>query len=123
MSEPALISLPLQRTAEVPFRTYKQSQAALARKRLFPLTIFYTLYAIFVLALAFSTTHPWTTVAFFSAGWVTWTFVEHLFHRYVLHGRFPAAKVSSADSCTSGSTLSTGIITRGLSMGHTSVVN
>jgi sterol desaturase/sphingolipid hydroxylase (fatty acid hydroxylase superfamily) len=92
MSEPALISLPLQRSAEVPFQTYKRSQAALARKRLYPLTVFYTLYAILVLALAFSTTHPWIAVAFFSAGWVTWTFVEYLFHRYVLHGRFPAGK-------------------------------
>ena len=92
MSEPALISLPLQRTAEVPFQTYKRSKAALARRRLYPLTIFYTLYAILVLALAFSTMHPWTTVAFFSAGCVTWTFVEYLFHRYVLHGRFPPGK-------------------------------
>jgi len=89
---PYFKSLPLQRTAEVPFRTYKPSQAALARKRLYPLTIFFTLYAIRVLALAFSTTHPWTTVAFFSAGWVTWTFVEYLFPRYVLHGRFPPGK-------------------------------
>jgi len=31
MSQPALISPPVQRTAEVPFQTYKRSQAALAR--------------------------------------------------------------------------------------------
>ena len=31
MSQPALISPPLQRTAEVRFQTYKRSQAALAR--------------------------------------------------------------------------------------------
>jgi sterol desaturase/sphingolipid hydroxylase (fatty acid hydroxylase superfamily) len=92
MSEPALVAPPQQRTAEVPFATYKRHQAALARHRLYPLTVFYTLYAILVFAIAFSTTHPWIAVAFFSAGCVTWTLVEYLFHRYVLHGRFPAGK-------------------------------
>ena len=65
MSEPALISLHAQRDAEVPFQTYKRSQAALARRRLYSLSAFYTLYAILVLAIAFSTKHPWIAVAFF----------------------------------------------------------
>src|SRR5580692_5282647 len=80
------------RSVEIPFETYKRSQAALARYRLYPLTVFYTLYAILVLIIAFSTAHPWTAVVFFSAGCVTWTLVEYLFHRYVLHGRFPPGK-------------------------------
>src|SRR5260370_12355484 len=92
MSEPALIAPPQQRTAEVPFAAYKRQQASLARRRLYPLTAFYTLYAILVLAIAFSTTHPWIAVAFFFAGCATWTLVEYLFHRYVLHGRFPPGK-------------------------------
>src|SRR5258708_7853919 len=92
MSEPALISPPPQRTAEVPFAIYKRRQAALARYRLYPLTVFYTLYALLVLIVAFSTTHPWTAAAFFSAGCLTWTLVEYCFHRYVLHGRFPPGK-------------------------------
>src|SRR5260370_41424645 len=92
MSQTAPISLPLQRTAEVPFQTYKRSQAALARHRLYPLTVFYTLYAILVVTIAFLTTHAWIAVAFFSAGCATWTLVEYLFHRYVLHGRFPPRK-------------------------------
>lgn len=41
MSQSALISLPMDRTAEVPFVTYKRQQAALARRRHYPLTIFY----------------------------------------------------------------------------------
>lgn len=86
------VSLAPQRTAEVPFETYKRRQAALARSRLYPLTAFYTLYVILVLALAFSTKHPWTAVAFFSVGCVIWTLVEYFFHRYVLHGRFPLGK-------------------------------
>jgi hypothetical protein len=81
MSQPALISPPVQRTAEVPFQTYKRTQAALARHRLYPLTVFYTLYAIVVLTIAFATTHTWTAVAFFSIGCATWTLVEYLFHR------------------------------------------
>jgi 4-hydroxysphinganine ceramide fatty acyl 2-hydroxylase len=89
MSQAAPISSPQQRTAEAPFPTYKRQQAALARSRLYPLTVFYILYAIVVLAIASATAHPWTTVAFSSAGFVTWTLVEYLFHRYVLHGRFP----------------------------------
>jgi sterol desaturase/sphingolipid hydroxylase (fatty acid hydroxylase superfamily) len=92
MSEYAVISVALQRTAEVPFAAYKRQQAAMARRRLYPLTAFYTSYAILVLAIAFTTTHPWIAVAFFFAGWATWTLVEYLFHRYVLHGRFPPGK-------------------------------
>src|SRR5258708_36559019 len=92
MSEPALISPPMQRAAEVPFATYKRQQAALARRRLYPLTAFYSLYAILVLAIAFSTKYPWIAVAFFSAGCVAWPLVEYLFHRYVLPGRFSAGK-------------------------------
>ena len=68
MSEHAVNSLPLQRTAEVPFAAYKRQQAALARRRLYPVTAFYTLYAILVLAIAFSTKHPWIAVVFFFRG-------------------------------------------------------
>ena len=49
MSEPELISMHVQRTAEVPFAAYKRQQAVLARRRLYPLSAFYTLYAILVL--------------------------------------------------------------------------
>ena len=113
MSQPALIPLLQRRTSEVPFHTYKRQQAALARRRLYPLTVFYTLYTIVVLMIASSTAHPRTTIAFLSAGWVTWTFVEYLFHRYVLHGRFPPGKGLIRGSCTSGWTRSIGIITGG----------
>jgi hypothetical protein len=88
----AMSSPPQQRALEIPFETYKRGQAALARHRLYPLTVFYTLYAALVLVTAFSTKHPWIAVAFFAVGGVTWTLVEYLFHRYVLHGRFPAGK-------------------------------
>src|SRR5258708_40214080 len=89
MSQLALISPQLPRTAEVPFQTYKRRQAALARYRLYPLSVFYSMYAALVLMIALSTKHPWITVAFFAAGGATWTLVEYLFRRYVLHGPFP----------------------------------
>jgi hypothetical protein len=92
MAERALISEHVQRTSEVSFAVYKRQQATMARRRLYPLSAFYTLYAILVLAIAFSTKHPWIAVALFSAGCATWTLVEYLFHRYVLHGRFPPGK-------------------------------
>ncbi len=92
MSQPATVSPAQQRPAEDSFEIYKRRQAARARSRLYPLTVFYTLYVILVLIIAFSTTHPWTAVAFFSIGCVIWTLVEYLFHRYVLHGRFPPRK-------------------------------
>src|ERR1700739_1758392 len=85
----ALAPPPLHRTADVPFHIYKRCQAALARHRLYPLTVFYTLYALIILIIALATKHPWISVAFFSVGFATWTLVEYLFHRYVLHGRFP----------------------------------
>ncbi len=92
MSQLAVIPPPYQREAEISFETYKSGQAALARARLYPQTAFYTVYALIVFVMASTTRHPWTSVAFFAAGNVTWTLVEYLFHRYVLHGRFPPGK-------------------------------
>ena len=87
MSELAAVSQHLQqpeqrRAIEIPFDVYKRNQAAYARHRLYPLTVFYSVYAALVLVIAFSTRHPWIAVAFFAAGSVTWTLVEYLFHRY-----------------------------------------
>jgi len=116
MSQPALISLPLQRTPEVPFQTYKRSQAALARHRLYPLTLFYTLYAILVLTIALSTTHTWAAAAFFSASNISST---AMFCTAV----FRQAKASSGGFSMSGLIPSTGIITCAHSMESTSAVS
>jgi hypothetical protein len=77
---------------EVPFENDKRVRAAITRYRLYPLTIFYSAFAILMVIIGVLSKHPWTTVAFFSAGCVIWTFIEYLFHRYVLHGGFPPAK-------------------------------
>ena len=88
ISTPTIDSLPFPRSVEFPFETCARRQAGLARHRLYALTVFYTLYAILILVLAFTSTNPWITVAFFSAGCVIWSFVEYLFHRFLIHGRF-----------------------------------
>lgn len=78
--------------ADIPFGVYKRQQARISRHRLYPVTIFYTVYMLIVLALALRSAHPWIAIGFFAAGIPVWTLVEYLFHRYVLHGHFAAGK-------------------------------
>ncbi len=78
--------------AEVPFGVYKRRQARISRHRLYPVTVFYSVYAVAVFVLGVRSGHPWLALAFFAAGIPVWTLVEYLFHRYVLHGHFAAGK-------------------------------
>lgn len=68
---------------------YKCEQSRVARKRLYPLTVFYTAYALIVAVPALRSRHPLVGILFYLAGIPVWTLVEYGFHRYVLHGRFP----------------------------------
>ena len=77
------------RPKPVPFSQYKAEQARISRKRLYPLTAFYSCYATAVLALGLLSEHPLVALAFYTAGIPVWTLIEYLFHRFVLHGRFP----------------------------------
>ena len=63
-------------------------EARTARSRFYPVTIAYTAYALAVLALGVRA-EPRTALLSVVAGVSTWTLVEYLVHRYVLHGRFP----------------------------------
>jgi len=74
---------------DVPFSVYKAEQAKISRGRLYPLTIFYTTYALILLVVGLRSEHPLIALAVFLSGIPVWTLVEYLFHRYVLHGRFP----------------------------------
>ena len=78
--------------SDVPFGDYKRQQARISRHRLYPMTVFYTLYALGVLFFALRSSHPAVAVFFYAAGIPIWTLVEYLFHRYVLHGRFAPGK-------------------------------
>jgi sterol desaturase/sphingolipid hydroxylase (fatty acid hydroxylase superfamily) len=86
---PALTSY---RPIEGSFEAYKREQSRIARRRLYPLTIFYTTYSLIMALFALRSRHAWVGIAFYVAGIAVWTLVEYLFHRYVLHGRFPPGK-------------------------------
>jgi hypothetical protein len=66
------------------------SEARIARSRFYPVTIAYTTYALIVLAGGLRVDSA-TTIVFALAGAISFTLVEYLVHRYVLHGRFPDA--------------------------------
>src|SRR5260370_14693961 len=74
------------------FEAYKREQSRIARRRLYPLTVFYTTYALIITLLGLRSAHPWIGIVFYLAGIPVWSLVEYLFHRYVLHGRFPPGR-------------------------------
>lgn len=74
------------------FRFYKRQQAEISRRRLFPMTAFYTFYSVIMFALASRSAHPLRAVCFYLAGIPVWTLVEYFSHRYILHGRFQKSK-------------------------------
>jgi len=66
------------------------AEARRARRRLYPVTILYTLYSLAVLTAALlSGAPPIVTLGFYLGGWLLWTLIEYLAHRFVLHYRFP----------------------------------
>jgi sterol desaturase/sphingolipid hydroxylase (fatty acid hydroxylase superfamily) len=66
------------------------AEARKARRRLLPVTVLYTAYAVTVLSIALSSGQgAFVVFAFLLCGVVLWTLVEYLVHRFVLHGRFP----------------------------------
>ena len=77
---------------DIPFGVYKRRQGRISRHRLYPITAFYTIYALVVLFFALRSSHPWVAIIFYAFGLPVWTFVEYLFHRFVLHGRFAPGK-------------------------------
>src|SRR5207302_9369238 len=71
------------------FEAYKREQSRIARRRLYPLTVFYTTYALIITLLGLRSAHPWIGMIFYLSGIPVWTLVEYAFHRYFLHRRFP----------------------------------
>ena len=70
-------------------RFRREVEARRARRRLYPVSVLYTIYAATVLGFALTTARPGTAVLAFLLGVAVWTLVEYLVHRHVLHGRFP----------------------------------
>jgi sterol desaturase/sphingolipid hydroxylase (fatty acid hydroxylase superfamily) len=71
-----------------PARIRRDIEARKARHRLYPVSVLYTAYALAVMAYALRSRHLLAALGFFAAGVASWTYVEYLVHRYILHGRF-----------------------------------
>ena len=80
------------RTAINSFRVYKRQQAAISRRRLYPVTVFYSAYSLILLTVGLRTARPLMAIGFYLGGIPVWTLVEYLTHRYVLHKRFQVSK-------------------------------
>jgi len=63
-------------------------EARKGRRRLYPVTVVYTLATTFGLAYAVRQ-RPWPSAASWLLGIAVWTWVEYMVHRYILHGVFP----------------------------------
>ena len=67
----------------------REAEARKARRRLYPVSLLYSLYAVTLLGLALRREGRFLALAFFALGAAAWTALEYWVHRYVLHGRFP----------------------------------
>jgi sterol desaturase/sphingolipid hydroxylase (fatty acid hydroxylase superfamily) len=63
-----------------------------ARRRLYPVTVAYTVLFLVVLALAVRAGQAPRALGFVALGAATWTLVEYLSHRYLFHVAFPRGK-------------------------------
>ena len=63
-----------------------------ARRRLYPVTVIYAVYLGILLILALRSPHALVALGFVALGVLAWTPIEHLVHRYILHGVFPKGK-------------------------------
>jgi len=80
------------RPIEGSFEAYKQGQSGIARRRLYPLTVFYTTYSLIVTLLMSGSRHPMLGIMLYLAGIPVWILLQYLFHRYLHYGRFPPGK-------------------------------
>jgi|SRR6266566_4624816 len=77
----------------LPVSVYKREQAAISRGTLYPVTVFYTAFAVVILVLGLRTAHPYQALAFFFLGGLpVWTLVEYTSHRWVFHKHWPMSK-------------------------------
>jgi sterol desaturase/sphingolipid hydroxylase (fatty acid hydroxylase superfamily) len=67
---------------------YKLEQGRISRRRLYPVTVFYSAYTVLMITLGLRSAHPVIAIVSYFMGIPVWSLVEYLFHRYVLHGRF-----------------------------------
>jgi 4-hydroxysphinganine ceramide fatty acyl 2-hydroxylase len=75
-------------THQSSFTAYKMEQSRISRRRLYPVTAFYSLFSVAVWILVCRSRHAMVGIPFYLLGIAVWTLLEYLFHRYILHGRF-----------------------------------
>lgn len=83
----SILALPRELGAVV--RIDRAGEARKARRRLYPVSITYSVYALALLAAGLAREDRAVAIAFFLLGGVAWTALEYWVHRYILHGRFP----------------------------------
>src|SRR5258708_3134403 len=72
----------------IPAGVERGREAGRARRRLCPVSVLYSAFAVAVMVRA-APSHPSLALASFALGVLVWTAVEYAVHRYILHGRFP----------------------------------
>jgi len=82
-------SLALQVDDSAAPRIDRATEARKARRRLYPVSIVYSLYSLTLLAIALGRKDRLVSGACFLLGGAAWTALEYWVHRYILHGRFP----------------------------------
>src|SRR5207244_10725962 len=75
------------RPIEGSFEAYKRGQSRIARRRLYPLTVFYAVYSLIVTLRMLSSRHPLLGIMFYLAGSPVRSLVEYFSHRYAQHRR------------------------------------
>jgi sterol desaturase/sphingolipid hydroxylase (fatty acid hydroxylase superfamily) len=67
-------------------------EASRSRRRMYVVTVVYSVYLLALLTLAWRASHLARALAFSVLGLAAWTMMEYLVHRFVLHVAFPARK-------------------------------
>ena len=66
-----------------------QAEDRKARRRLYPVTVIYSVYLSILLIMALRSPHAVLALGFVAMGIAAWIPIEHIVHRYILHGVFP----------------------------------
>ena len=67
-------------------------EASRSRRRMYPVTVIYSVHLLVLVTLAWRSSHLARALAFAGLGFAAWTLMEYLVHRFVLHVAFPARK-------------------------------
>jgi len=82
----------MRRRPILPSSAYKREQAAISRRTLYPVSLFYTTFAMLILVLGLRSVHPYRSIVFFALGLPVWTMVEYFSHRFVFHRHWKVSK-------------------------------